>query len=48
MSDVGLLVMKSGVPQQTILTGESNVFMGSVTENYVAQALAKISNAVVL
>ena len=40
MSDVGLLVMKSGVPQQTILTGESNVFMGSVTENYVAQALA--------
>ncbi len=40
MSDVGLLVMKSGVPQQTILTGESNVFMGSVTENYIAQALA--------
>lgn len=39
MSDVGLLVMKSGVPQQTILTGESNLFMGSVTENYVAQAL---------
>lgn len=40
MSDVGLLVMKSGVPQQTILTGESNVFMGTVTENYVAQSLA--------
>lgn len=39
MSDVGLLVMKSGTPQQTILTGESNLFMGSVTENYVAQAL---------
>lgn len=40
MGDVGLLVMKSGVPQQTILTGELNLFMGSVTENYVAQALA--------
>ncbi len=39
MGDVGLLVMKSGVPQQTVLTGESNIFMGSVTENYVAQAL---------
>lgn len=39
MGDVGLLVMKSGMPQQTILTGESNLFMGSVTENYVAQAL---------
>lgn len=45
MSDVGLLVMKSGVPQQTILTGESNVFMGSVTENYVAQALASNEHA---
>ncbi|MDD3570589.1 MAG: DUF4143 domain-containing protein, partial [Lachnospiraceae bacterium] len=39
MGDVGLLVMKSGVPQQTILTGEANLFMGSVTENYVAQEL---------
>ena len=45
MSDVGLLVMKSGVPQQTILTGESNVFIGSVTENYVAQALASNGHA---
>lgn len=45
MSDVGLLVMKSGVPQQTILTGESNVFMGSVTENYIAQALASNGHA---
>lgn len=25
--------------QQTVLTGESNLFMGAVTENYVAQAL---------
>lgn len=39
MSDVGLLVMRSGLPIQTILTGEANLFMGSVTENYVAQAL---------
>lgn len=39
MCDVGLLVMSAGVPQQTILTGEANLFMGSVTENYVAQAL---------
>ncbi len=39
MSDVGLLVMKSGLAQQTILTGESNIFMGAVTENYIAQAL---------
>ncbi|MEA5083594.1 MAG: ATP-binding protein [Lachnospiraceae bacterium] len=46
MGDVGLLVMKSGVPQQTILTGESNLFMGSVTENYVAQEL--VSNGHIL
>ena len=37
--------MKSGVPQQTILTGESNVFMGSVTENYIAHALASNGHA---
>jgi predicted AAA+ superfamily ATPase len=42
MGDVGLLTMKSGIPQQTILSaGEiENTFLGSVTENYVAQALA--------
>jgi predicted AAA+ superfamily ATPase len=39
MSDVGLLVMKAGVPQQTALSGEANLFMGSVAENYIAQAL---------
>lgn len=39
LCDVGLLVMKAGVPQQTVLTGESNLFMGSVAENYVAQVL---------
>ena len=38
--DVGLLVMKSGLAQQTILTGESNLFMGSITENFIAQALS--------
>jgi predicted AAA+ superfamily ATPase len=40
MGDVGLLVMKAGVPLQTILSGEANSFMGYVAENYVAQALA--------
>ncbi|GHV00276.1 ATPase [Spirochaetia bacterium] len=40
MGDVGLLVMKSGIAQQTILTGEDNRFMGAVTENYIAQALS--------
>ncbi|MDR1766692.1 MAG: ATP-binding protein [Lachnospiraceae bacterium] len=39
MGDVGLLAMKSSVPQQTILGGDSNQFMGAVTENYIAQAL---------
>lgn len=40
MADVGLLVMKSGISQQTVLSGEGNLFMGAVTENYVAQQLA--------
>jgi len=42
MSDVGLLTMKSGISQQAILSsGEiENRFIGFVTENYVAQALA--------
>lgn len=40
MGDVGLLTMKSGISQQTILSGEGNTFMGAVTENYVAQQLA--------
>ena len=39
LNDVGLLAMRSGIPQQTILSGESNLFMGSVAENYIAQAL---------
>ncbi len=40
MGDVGLLAMKSGISQQTVLSGEGNLFMGAVTENYVAQQLA--------
>ena len=38
-SDVGLLAMRSGIPQQTVMSGESNLFMGSIAENYIAQAL---------
>ena len=40
LSDVGLLTMRAGIPQQTVLSGESNLFMGSVAENYIAQSLA--------
>lgn len=42
MSDIGLLTMKSGISQQTILSaGEiENSFIGAITENYVAQSLA--------
>lgn len=40
MSDVGLLVNKSQMSINTIITGESNIFMGAVTENYIAQQLA--------
>lgn len=39
VGDVGLLTMKSGISQQTVLSGEGNTFMGAVTENYVAQQL---------
>ena len=39
MGDVGLLTMKSGISQQTVLSGEPNLFMGAVAENYVAQTL---------
>jgi predicted AAA+ superfamily ATPase len=39
LSDAGLLAMRSGIPQQTVMSGESNMFMGSVAENYIAQAL---------
>jgi uncharacterized protein len=41
MGDVGLLTMKSGISQQTVLaSGEiENTFLGALSENYVAQAL---------
>ena len=41
MSDIGMLTMKSGMAQQTILSpmAEENGFMGVMSENYVAQAL---------
>ena len=42
MGDVGLLTMKSGISQQTILsTAEiDNIYLGAVTENYVATQFA--------
>ncbi len=46
MGDVGLLVMKSGISQQTVLSGEPNLFMGAVCENYVAQALTASGYAI--
>jgi uncharacterized protein len=41
MADVGLLTMKSGLAQQTILSNLpiNNTFLGALTENYVAGAL---------
>ena len=41
MGNVGLLTMKSGISQQTVLSAGAieNTFLGAVTENYVAQAL---------
>lgn len=42
MGDTGLLVLKSGIMQHTILSGEGNTFMGALTENYVATQLASI------
>ena len=40
MSDVGLLALKSRLPAELLVAenNENNNFMGSVTENYVAQA----------
>ncbi|MCD8159298.1 MAG: ATP-binding protein [Clostridiales bacterium] len=40
MSDVGLLVNKSKMSVNTILTNTANIFMGAVTENYIAQQFA--------
>lgn len=40
MSDVGLLINKSGISANTIIAEEPNIFLGAVTENYIAQQLA--------
>ena len=42
MGDIGLLTLRSTMPLQTILSpiDEGNTFLGSMTENYVAQVLA--------
>jgi hypothetical protein len=40
MCDIGLLVQKSGLSMQTILSAGPNAFLGAVTENYIAQQLA--------
>lgn len=44
MSDAGMLTMKSGMATQTILSPseEDNMFLGMISENYVAQALVCI------
>ena len=42
MNDVGLLTLKSGIAQQTVLAAGAleNAFVNALNENYVAQALA--------
>ena len=42
MGDVGLLTMKSGISQNTILSAGviENTFLGAISENYVAQTFA--------
>ncbi|MCD8249417.1 MAG: ATP-binding protein [Lachnospiraceae bacterium] len=46
MSDVGLLVAKSGLSQRIILLNEANTFMGAVTENYIGQQLASMGSQI--
>ena len=45
LGDVGLLMQQSGIPQQLILSGIENQFLGAVAENYVAQQLAARGHA---
>ncbi len=42
MGDIGMLTLRSEMPLQTILSSvdEDNTYLGAMTENYVAQALA--------
>ncbi len=46
MSDVGLLVAKSGISQRTILLNEANTFMGAITENYIGEQLTSMGNQI--
>jgi hypothetical protein len=39
LCDTGLLVMKSGISYQSVLSDQGNTFMGAVAENYISQAL---------
>lgn len=40
MADTGLLVLKSGIPAQLLLSGwENNTFSGAIAENYAATSL---------
>lgn len=38
-SDVGLLVQQAGIPKELILNDLPNLYLGAVTENYVAESL---------
>lgn len=38
-SDVGLLVQQAGIPKELILKDLPNLYLGAVTENYVAESL---------
>lgn len=39
MSDVGLLTTKAGVTTYDIISGNDNIFIGALTENYIANTL---------
>lgn len=41
LSDVGLLIQKSGVSPYDIISGNENSFIGAVTENFVANTLER-------
>lgn len=43
-SDVGLLVQQAGIPKELILKDLPNLYLGAVTENYVAQSLRAQGN----
>jgi predicted AAA+ superfamily ATPase len=43
-SDVGLLVQQAGIPKELILKDLPNLYLGAVTENYVAQSVRAQGN----